>query len=99
MLSFLFGLLAFPPIDVTDPAIVPHQVFAFVRDVRGDGRDPIYDRKHLEVALEDRMHLGPVDDRTALRMIVHLLQRDRGPQYILGSFSRPGWSRPSMRTW
>ena len=59
-------------------------MFAFIRDVGGDGRDPIEDRKHLEVAREDTMHLGAVDDRVALCMIAHLLQRDRGPQDMLG---------------
>ena len=43
-------------------------MFAFIRDVRGDGRDPIEEGKHLEIALEDTMHLGPVDDGAARRM-------------------------------
>ena len=62
---------------------------ALVRDVGGDGRDPIQDRKHLEVALEDTVHLGPVDDRAAPRMIAHLLLREEGPQDILGQFLPP----------
>ena len=64
-------------------------MFAFIRDVRGDAGDPIQHGKHLEVALENTVHLGPTDDRTARRMIAYLLQRERGPQDILGELLPP----------
>jgi hypothetical protein len=53
----LFCLLAFPPVDVAVPAIIAHEMFSLVRDVGRDGCDPIKHGKHLEVALEDPVHL------------------------------------------
>ena len=55
--GWLLCLLALPQADVAMPAIVPDQMFALIRDVGGDGREPIEHRKHIEVAREYPMHL------------------------------------------
>jgi len=55
-----------------------------VGDVSGQRRDPVQSRENLEVPLEDRVHLRPVDDRPGLRLVAHLLLGERGPEDVLG---------------
>lgn len=51
----------------------------------GQGGQPIQDRNHLEVPLEDRVRLGVVDGGLALRRITRLLLEEGRAEDVLGS--------------
>ena len=87
--GWLLCLVAFPPIDVTVPAIVPEQMFPLIWDMGCDGGDPVQHGEGLTTALEDTMHLGPVDDRAPRGLAAHLLEGEGGFGDILGQLLLP----------
>jgi len=52
--------------DPTYRTGVPHQVLPGVRDMRGQGGQPVARREHLEVPFQDRVHLRVVEDGAGL---------------------------------
>ncbi len=81
--------MAFPPIDVTIPAIVPEQMFSPIWDMGGDGSDPIQHGEDLTTALEDTMHVEPIDDRASRGLAAHLLEGEWGFEDTLGQLLLP----------
>jgi len=92
---FSLGLTALPPAHLAVPAIVPDQVLPGVRDMRGQGGQPVARREHFEVPFQDRVPLRAVEDGAGRRVVPELLQRERRAQDILRDCSTPlGFVRP-----
>jgi hypothetical protein len=51
--------------------------------MRGERRQPVARREHLEIPFQHRVHLGPVDDGAGLRVVFELLLAEGGAQGIL----------------
>ena len=70
-----------------------------IRDMGGKGCDPSSTGKTSKVHLEDRVHLGAVEDRLALWMMRIFCWEKGERRMYWASFSLPGRSWLAMRTW
>jgi hypothetical protein len=55
-------------------------MLSLIRDMGRHGGDPIQHREHLTVSLENRFHLGTVEDRLGLWKIAQLLLGEGGTE-------------------
>jgi hypothetical protein len=58
-------------------------VLARVREVRGERREPVACGDDLEVSLQDRVHLGQVNDGPSLGLVPSLLPGERRAEDVL----------------
>ena len=59
-------------------------MFSLIRDRGRQGGTPLPHREPLTVSLENRIHLGTVQDRLALWVIAHLLLGNGRTEDLLG---------------
>lgn len=69
--------------------MVADDVVPWIRDMRSQGRQPVEDGEHLEIALEHGAHLSAVDHAPALRVIPHFLLGERRAKGVLRHCASP----------